>query len=83
VTYDNSNPNRRSVRPTPGRGATDRTISPTTWIIGAIAVVVVLGIAGLGLTGTKTEPNNTAITSTPNTTGTTPAAPNSAKRDSK
>lgn len=73
MTYDNSSRSSRPLPPTPAKP--DRTISPTTWIIGAVALVVVLGIAAIGLTGTKTGPNNTAITSTPNTTtGIAPAS---------
>lgn len=73
MTYDNSNPNKRPMPPTPTKP--NRAMSPTTWILGAVAVVVVLGIAAFGLTGTDTTPNNASITSTPNTTGTAPATP--------
>jgi hypothetical protein len=73
MTYEN-NPNTKPVPPI-GSGKSNRTTSPATWVLGAIAVVVVLVLATMGLTGNKTEPNNTAITSTPNTTGAAPATP--------
>jgi hypothetical protein len=76
MTYDNSNPNSRPMPPAPAKP--DRIISPTTWVLGTITILVALAIGGLALV----ETSDTKVSSTPDTTtGVAPATPASPSKD--
>lgn len=67
ISNDNSNRNLRSIPPMRSTGTPNRGRSPIALILGAVAVVVVLGIVVIGLTDTNTD-----NTSMPNTTNAAP-----------